>query len=69
MKLKEKIHIIDYLDTRLKEFKINPTILYITLEHLAELKEYLGLDFLDELKVYRNCKIITNENIKETQFK
>lgn len=63
------IHITDFLDIQLKKFKGIPTKLYITLEDLADLKEYLSLDFLDELKVYHNCKIITNEKIKETEFK
>lgn len=63
------IHITDFLDIKLKELKETPTKLYITLEDLADLKEYLGLDFLNELNVYHNCKIITNERIKKTEFK
>lgn len=63
------IHITDFLDIQLKNFEGIPTKLYITLEDLADLKEYLGLNFLDELNVYHNCKIITNEKIKETKFK
>lgn len=64
----EQIHITDYLDIKFKELKETPTKLYITLEDLADLKEYLELSFLDELNVYHNCKIITNEKIKETKF-
>lgn len=67
--VKKRIHISDFLDEQIKKLNKSPSILYITLEDLAELKEYLGLDFLDELNVYHNCKIITNEKIKETIFK
>lgn len=66
------IHITDYLELKLKEFKyeekIKPKQLFITPEDLADLKEYLGLEYLDELTVYHNCKIIVNDKIVETHY-
>ena len=40
----------------------------MTPEDLADLKEYLGLDFLDDLKVYHSCKITVNDKIVETHY-
>ncbi len=66
------IHITDYLELKLKEFKhekkVEPKQLFITPEDLADLKEYLGLEYLDELTVYHNCKIIVNDKIVETHY-
>ena len=66
------IHITDYLELKLKEFKhekkVEPRLLFMTPEDIADLKEYLGLDFLDELKVYHSCKITVNDKIVETHY-
>ena len=60
------IHITDFLDIQLKNFEGIPTKLYITLEDLADLKEYLGLNFLDELG-YKN--LISLEQVLKLFFK
>lgn len=62
-----KTHIVDYLDNLLKDFKNlhnkSPVKLYLTINDLAELKEHLNLDFLEELDKYHGCKIKASDKI------
>jgi hypothetical protein len=67
-----KIHITDELDRNLIEFRNreskDPKNLHITTEDLADLKEHLDLDFMDELRDYHGCRIIIHPDIKQTFY-
>lgn len=62
-----KIHITDSLDKLLKNFKElhnkEPVKLYLTINDFTELKEYLNLDFLEELGRWHGCKIKVSDKI------
>lgn len=62
-----KIHIVDYLDNLLKDFKNlhnkEPVKLYLTINDLTELKEHLNLDFLEELDKWHGYKIRVSGNL------
>jgi hypothetical protein len=67
-----KTHIVDYLEKLLREFKNihenYPTKLYLTVNDLTELKEYLNLDFLEELDKYHGCRVRASDKITKSFY-